>query len=154
MFRYILLTTFVILHATQALFTEQDLSDLTDFSADSLQTSDSLFGTEVDDSATGGLESFVPIEDLNVEDTSQMFPSSLDQSSISEASSPSSKESIFGSFDPADLFDEGSTALSNSISPPCGGNLIQRSLNFARSPQELADSSVSDSCNAQPPFAV
>lgn len=32
MFRYILLTTFVILHAAQALSMKQDLSDLTDFS--------------------------------------------------------------------------------------------------------------------------
>lgn len=113
-----------------------------------------MFGTEVDGSAAGGLENFVPIEDLNVEDTSQMFPSSLDQSSTSEVSSLNSKENIFASFDHADLFDEENTALSNSISPPCEGNLIERSLNFARSSEELADFSVSDYClpfNTQPP---
>ena len=150
MFRYNLLTAFVILHAAQALSTGQDMFGLTDFSepinSDSLQTSDSLFWAEIDDSAAGGLESFYPIEDLNVENTSQKFRLSQDQSSTSDASSPSSEENIFESSDHADLFDEGNTAVGDSISPPCEGNLIERSLNFARSPEELADSSVHDYC--------
>lgn len=158
MFRYNLWTAFVILHAAKVLSAEQDLFGLTNFpepiNSDSLQTSDSLFWAELDDSAAGGLESFYSIEDLNVENTSQKFRSPEDQSSISDASSPSSEENIFASSNHADLFEEGNTAVGDSVSPPCEGNLIERSLNFARSPEELADSFVRDYClpsKTQPP---
>lgn len=151
MFRYILLTASITLYAGQALSTEHDLFGLTGFSeplnSDPLQTSDSLFLAEVDESAAGGLESFYSVENLNVDDTSLKFDLSEDQSSISDTSSLGLEENIFTpSSNLGDLFNEGNTNLANSNPSPCEGDLIERALNFAQSPEELVDSSERDYC--------
>lgn len=152
MFCYNLLTALVILYAAKALSAEQDLFDLTEFpepiNSESLQISDSLFLAEIDESAAGSPipEIFYPAEGSDVDDSSLKFHSSEDQSGISDSSTLNSAENIFGSFNHADLFDEGNIALANNNPPPCGGNLIKRSLDSAQSPEELADSYERDYC--------
>lgn len=61
---------------------KQDLFYLVNFlefiNPNSLQTSDSLFGTEIDNFAVDGLKSSIPIKNLNVKHISQTFSLLLD----------------------------------------------------------------------------
>lgn len=152
MFLYNLLTAFIVLHAVKSSSMEQDLFGLTDFlepiTLDPLQTSDSLFLAEVDEStAAGGLESFYSTEDLNFDKPSVKISSLEDESSAGDTSALSSEEDIFASSNPSNIFDEGDISMAQALRTPCEANLIERSINFDQStPEELADSSQRDYC--------
>jgi hypothetical protein len=115
------------------------ISDVIDLGI--FETHDSLLFSEQDDFTLGNPVSSV---DDSASEDQILFDSSMVDWPLSYTSYPGLEENIFASVEPVDLLDEGDSALTESASSPCSGNILE-SLSlvgrFIDQPfEELADS--------------